>query len=136
MKTMNIRLGFGALAVAAALSMAALNSGCIVAAAGGVAAGAGTVAWVEGKLVVTLANPYDNVVRATDQAITQLQFLKVGDARDSLSATLKAHTASDKRVTIDIERQGDQTTKVEIRVDTFGDKALSMTILDRIKANL
>jgi hypothetical protein len=121
--------------LATVLSVAALNSGCVVAAAGA-AAGAGTVAWVEGKLVVTLDHSYDHVLRASDQAITQLQFMKVSDARDALSAELVSRTAEDKKVRISLKKEGDHLTEVQIRVDTFGDKALSLAVLDRIKANL
>jgi hypothetical protein len=121
--------------LATALSLAALNSGCVVAAAGA-AAGAGTVAWVEGKLVVTLDHAYGHVLRASDQAITQLQFMKVSDARDALSAELVSRTAEDKKVRISLKKEGDHLTEVQIRVDTFGDKALSLAVLDRIKANL
>ncbi len=135
MNTRNIRLWLQASAVAAALSVVALNSGCVVAAAGA-AAGAGTVAWVEGKLVVTVDSGYDNTVRATDTTIAQLQFLKLSDDRDALTATLTARTAEDKKVIIDLKREGDHLTKMEIRVGDFGDKPLEQAIFDHIRANL
>ena len=37
---------------------------------------------------------------------------------------------------VKLERVGDNLTKVSIRVDTFGDRPLSMTVLDKIKAKL
>jgi hypothetical protein len=135
MNTSKIRLLIQASAIAAVLSVAALNSGCVVAAAGA-AAGAGTVAWIEGKLVVTVDNGYDHTLRATDRAITQLQFLKLSDSRDALTATLTARTAEDKKVIIDVKREADHLTKIEIRVGDFGDKAIEQAIYDRILANL
>jgi Protein of unknown function (DUF3568) len=135
MNTRNIRLWLQASAIAAVLSVVALNSGCVVAAAGA-AAGAGTVAWVEGKLVVTVDSGYDNAVRATDTTIAQLQFLKLSDDRDALTATLTARTAEDKKVIIDLKREGDHLTKLEIRVGDFGDKPLEQAIFDRIRTNL
>jgi len=135
MNNRKIKLWLQASAVAAVLSVVALNSGCVVAAAGA-AAGAGTVAWVEGKLVVTLDSPYNNVVRAADAAIAQLQFFKLGEERDDLTATLTARTAEDKKVTIELKRQADHMTKVEVRVGDFGDKAVEQAIFDKIRANL
>ena len=135
MNTRKTRVWLQVSALAAVLALAGLEAGCVVAAAGA-AAGAGTVAFVEGKLVVTVDSPYNNTVRATDQAIAQLQFLKLTDRRDDLTATLTARTAQDKKVTVDVERQADHLTKLEIRVDTFGDKALSQTIYERIRSNL
>jgi hypothetical protein len=121
----------------AALSLAGmviLQSGCLVIAAG--AAGAGTVAYIRGELDATLGNKYDAVVQATNGAITQLQFVKVGDKKDALSAELTARTAEDKKVQITIKTVADNLTKVEIRVGFWGDETMSRTILDKIKSNL
>jgi Protein of unknown function (DUF3568) len=135
MNSSKIRLWLQASAVAAVLSVVALNSGCVVAVAGA-AAGAGTVAWVEGKLVVTLGNSYDQVTRATDTAIAQLQFFKLSDERDALTTTVTVRTAEDKKVTVEVKRVADQLTKVEIRVGAFGDKPVEQAVYDRIRANL
>ncbi len=135
MNTRNIRLGLQVFALTGAVAVAALNSGCVAVVAAG-AAGATTVAWVEGKLVVTLDSPYETVLRGADQAIAQLQFLKLSDSRDALTATLEARTAEDKKVIIDVKREGDHLTKVQIRVGSFGDKAVSQAIYDKIRANL
>jgi len=125
------------LAGAAAAGALALTSGCIVAALGAAgAAGAGTVAYVEGKLTATLANPYERVVRASNLAIHQMQFLELGETKDALSDEIKARTAEDKKITILITRVSDALTRVEIRVGLLGDRPVSQTILDRINANL
>jgi Protein of unknown function (DUF3568) len=135
MNSSKIKVWLQASALAAALAVAAIESGCVVVAAGA-AAGAGTVAWVEGKLVVTLDSPYENVARSADQAITQLQFLKLSEDKDALTATLTARTAEDKKVIIDVKREADHLTKVQIRVGDFGDKSVEQAIFDRIRANL
>ena len=80
----------------AAAAAIALTSGCFIFAAGA-AAGAGTVAYVEGKLTATLANPYERVVRATSLAMQQLKFLEVSESRDTNSYELKARTTADKK---------------------------------------
>ncbi|HVW22240.1 MAG TPA: DUF3568 family protein [Opitutaceae bacterium] len=114
-----------------------MTSGCFLVVAGAAAgAGAGAVAYVDGKLTVNLGNPYEAVVNASDRAIAQLQFLKVGESRDALKAILEARTSDDKKVAITVTRVSDTLTKVEIRVGTFGDKTISRAIYDRIKGNL
>ena len=37
---------------------------------------------------------------------------------------------------IKVSKTGDQSAKVQIRVGFFGDEALSLTVLDKIKTNL
>jgi acetaldehyde dehydrogenase (acetylating) len=125
------------LACAAAASAMTLVSGCFLVAVGAAgAAGAGTVAYVDGKLTATLAKPYEAVVAASGRAIAELQFLKVGETKDALKDTVEVRTADDKKVTIEATRVGDNLTRVEIRVGMFGDQPVSRTILDRINAGL
>jgi len=126
-----------ALAVGAAAAALTLTSGCFLFAVGAAgAAGAGTVAYVEGRLTATLGKPYEAVSAAAGRAVQQLQFFQIGDTKDALSDMLVARTAEDKKIKIVVTRISDQLTRVEIRVGTFGDQAISQTILDRINANL
>jgi hypothetical protein len=112
-----------------------LNSGCVVAVAGA-AAGAGTVAFVEGKFVARLADPYEQVVHAVERAIPQLQLALVEEKRDALAARFTARTAVDKKVEITVTRESDNLAKLEIRVGAFGDKQASVLIFEQIKTNL
>jgi hypothetical protein len=114
------------------LSLAGLT-GCVVAAAG---AGAGAVAYAYGELDSNLPHEYNDVVKATRAAITDLEFAKVSDNKDALKAVIIARTALDKKVEITISNSGKQLTNIKIRIGTFGDQKLSMSILDKIKANL
>ncbi|HKB89816.1 MAG TPA: DUF3568 family protein [Opitutaceae bacterium] len=109
-------------------------TGCLAVAAGGAAAG--TVAYIRGDLEANLGNDYERVFHATEEAISQLQFAKISAVKDALEGTVLARTASDKKVNIKVTKVSDQLTRVRIRIDIFGNEALSMTILDKIKANL
>jgi hypothetical protein len=127
----------GLLAASAAAATLTLTSGCFVIALGAAGAvGAGTVAWVEGKLTVGLSGGYDAVVNATDHAIGQLGFAKITSSRDALSAHFYARTSQDTKVHIDVTKVADNLSKVEVRVGTFGDKDASLAIVAKIKANL
>jgi hypothetical protein len=121
------------LMLAAALLAASLT-GCVAVVAG--AAGAGTVAWVRGELEATLDVSYEKAATAANLAIKQLQFAKISEKKDALTAILIARTAEDRKVEIKVIKVGDQSAKVQIRVGVFGDEALSLTILDKIKTNL
>lgn len=109
------------------------QSGCVVAAVG---AGAGAVAYIRGELEATLDSSLNVAVKATNRAIGQLEFAKVSEKKDALSANLIARTAQDKKVEIDLIKVGDKVTKVKIRVGVFGDEAVSMAILEKIKQGL
>ena len=118
------------LALAGAL---ALNSGCVAVAVG---AGAGAVAYIRGELEATLEGSLGASVRATDRAISQLEFAKVSEKKDALSANFVARTAQDKRIEIVLTKVGASVTKVKIRVGVFGDEAVSLAILDKIKSGI
>jgi hypothetical protein len=111
-----------------------LLSGCVVVLAG--AASAGTVAWVEGRLDAPLDANFDQLENAVNKAVTQLQFVKVSEKKDALTAKLTVRTAEDKKVEIKVLRVGDKTSRVQIRIGVFGDKDLSLAVLDKIKSNL
>jgi hypothetical protein len=121
-------------AAAAALAILAGTSGCMAVAAG---AGAGAaVAYVRGDLDATLNGNLDRSVRAVNRAIDQLKFAKVSEHTDALQAIIVARNASDKRIELRLDKLADDATKLKIRVGTFGDDALQVAILEKIKNNL
>jgi hypothetical protein len=64
-----------------------------------------------------------------------LQFVKVSEAKDALSAKIIARTAQDKKIETILEKRGDNLTRVRIRVGLFGDEAISRALLDAIKGS-
>jgi hypothetical protein len=121
------------LASFAALLLASLT-GCVAVVAG--AAGAGTMAWVNGRLDATLESDFENVERATNKAIVDLQFAKISEKKDALEAIFVVRTAADKKIDIKVFKIVDKAAKVQIRVGIFGDQPLQLSVLDKIKANL
>jgi hypothetical protein len=111
-----------------------LQTGCLVVAAG--AAAAGTVVYVRGDLKATLPNSYDAVVTVANQAIDSLRFRKTEEEGDALRTEIEARTGTDTGVDIDIIRVSDSLTEVHIRVGIFGDEAMSLTILEKMKESL
>ena len=108
-------------------------SGCLAVAAG---AGASAVAYVRGDLETNLHTDYSRVVDSARNSIDQLEFAKVSENKDALKAVIVARTAMDKKVEITVTNSGKRLTNIKIRVGLFGDEALSMSILDKIKSGL
>lgn len=129
---MKTRWMFGLALTVAALSAAL--TGCVAVVAG--AAGAGAVAWVQGRLDANLNADFERSAKAADLAIRDLQWSKISEKKDALEDTLIARTAGDRKVEIKVLKVTEETSKAEIRVGVFGDEALSLTILDKIKAHL
>ena len=101
----------------------------------GVTAGTG-VAWNRGQLEAGLDHKIEAVHAAAQKALAQLEFATISDKQGSHEAQLVARTALDKKVEITLQRVTDRSTKVIIRVGAFGDETLSMSIWDKIKADL
>ena len=122
------------LVVSAMLPALLVTSGCFALAVG---AGAGaTVAYVRGDLDATLNAGFDRSVRAVNKTIEQLQLAKVSETKDALQATLIARNGADKKIEFYVVRLADDATKLKIRVGTFGDDALPVSILEKVKSNL
>lgn len=119
---------------AALLGVTVATSGCVAVAAAG-AAGAG-VAWIRGALETNVDRDLDRVYRATQEAVRGLEFAVVTERKSSVDATVVARTALDKKVEVILKQAGSKTTHVSIRVGVFGDEAMSLAILERIKAKL
>jgi hypothetical protein len=135
MKTNSMKQFALPLYAAAMLALATGFSGCLAVAAG---AGAGAaVAYVRGKLEANLGADYEVAIAATNRAIQQLGYAKVSESKDSLVDNFVVRNADDKRIDIRLENAARGLTKVTIRVGHFfGDQALSVSILEKIKANL
>ena len=112
------------------------SSGCVAVVAGAGVGAAVAVAYVRGDLDATLNASLDRSLQAAKKAVTQLQFAKVSENKDALQAIVVSRNAADKRIDIRLEKVTDAATKLKIRVGTFGDEALSLAILEKIKANL
>ncbi len=121
------------LIIALALPVLVATSGCVLVAAG--AAGAG-VAWVRGALKTTVSYDMAKTYKASARAVQQLGFAKISEEKSALDAVLISRTAADKKVEIRLRSIGDKLTELETRVGLFGDEALSLAILEKIKANL
>lgn len=111
-----------------------INSGCAAVVVG---AGVGTgVAWYKGKLEETVSASVPRVHQAVKAGLRDLNITITEDRHDTLTAEVRGELADGKRVSIDAKSVGTSTTKLSIRVGTFGDKDFSLRIRDAIKKHL
>lgn len=110
-------------------------AGCLAVAAGA-AAGVGTYAYVKGEMTTREDASLERVWAATQSAIEDLQIRVKEDAKDALQARVVAEKADGTYVTIKLEAEDENVTKISVRVGTFGDESESRLILDKIKERL
>ena len=100
-------------------------------------AGVGTgVAWYKGKLEETVSASVPQVYRAVKAGLRDLNITVTEDQHDNLTAEVSGVLADGKKVSIDAKSVTTSTTKLSIRVGTFGDKDFSLRIRDAIKKHL
>jgi len=106
-----------------------------------VAGGAAAVYYVKGDLEYDLEHDVNRVYRASLSAMEDRDYPvtkdEVSESSGRIEAAIPAEGGEKKHdLTIKLERKGEYLTHISIRVGTFGDEALSRSILDDIKSRL
>jgi hypothetical protein len=123
-----------AILVTAVLILATAHlSGCVLVAVG---AGAAGVAYVNGEFEAVLDAGPPRVVDAAAAALEEMEVEIQPPERSALDGRVVGRTALGKKVEITVKRQTETTSKLWIRIDTFGDEDLSRQIYERIRAKL
>ena len=105
--------------------------GCIALLAGA-AGGAGTAAWLSGKLSQDVNAPYERTIDAAKAALKSLKFEVAKETHEQAVTQLKSYYTDGKDIWIDIRRISNSTSKVEVRVGMMSDKDAADMILKRI----
>lgn len=121
--------------VAALVGMSLIISGC-VALAVGAAAGAGGYVWTKGRLSFTTPHHISECHDAAIYALSDLKINVVGDTTDNLAGRIKGQTATGDPVTIDLEPQAQNVTKIDVRVGFWGEKEKARRVADAINRHL
>ena len=107
-------------------------SGCVAVLAAG-AGGAGTAAWLSGKLSEEVSASYDDTISATESALKSLQMPITKETKKRNVAQIMSKSADGAEVWIDIRPLTTSTTKVDVRVGAMGNKETSSKIMESIK---
>lgn len=111
-----------------------LLSGCGVLILGGAAAG--TVGYVSGDLKATLNGGFQDVVKATDRAISDNSITQVAREESQYEVVYELRTLQDDKIQLTVSRATRDLTNVTIRVGVFGDEPLSHHVLNEIETRL
>ena len=105
--------------------------GCVALVAGA-AGGAGTAAWLSGKLSQEVNAPYGRTIDAAKSALQSLKLEVTKITQEEKVAQLKSKYSDGREVWIDIRKVTDALSRVEVRVGVVSDKAAAAQILKRI----
>ncbi len=119
------------------LGITLMLSGCVAAAVTGAVAGAGvgTAAYLNGESSQVHRASLDRTWNATLAALKQMNMRVETDTKDASGGTITAKRADGTDIKITAEPV-ERSTRVKIRVGTFGDQKVSEAIQQRIDSNL
>ncbi|KEI35032.1 DUF3568 family protein [Allofrancisella frigidaquae] len=103
----------------------------------GAAAGAGTIAYVDGKYSMNLEGSITKIYNAALEAIQNNNDLVItAKTITATQAMIKGSTKTDSTdFYVQIDKITDNASKVTIKFGTFGDQAMSSTLMDQIQKN-
>jgi len=112
------------------------TSGCLAVAVG--AGAAGTVAYMAGDMDTEEPYSIEETYVASRQAADKLglNVIEGESGKDALSARVVARDVADKRISIRLKAINSDSTKLSIRVGTFGDDTKTHLIYNTIRENL
>lgn len=112
------------------------TSGCLAIAVG--AGAAGTVAYMTGDMDTEEPYSIEETYVASRQAADKLDLnvIEGESGKDALSARVVARDVADKRISIRLKAINSSSTKLSIRVGTFGDDTKTHLIYNTIRENL
>lgn len=124
----NWRIKAACLWLTAALLLTA-GSGCAAVAVCGAAVGG--LVYLNGEQERTYPYPMEIVWAATQAALDELELSPGYQAKDRLRGEIKRYTATGDRVRI-VMSGYETSTDLKLRINTFGNKAMSRSILRRV----
>ena len=108
--------------------------GCMLVVAG--AAGAAGAIYIDGEFSGRLEASPKQVADASKRVLEDLDIKVQRCEASSIDGSVEGTSALEREIKIKIEREDETTSKIGIRVGTWGDEALSRQIYDKIKARL
>jgi hypothetical protein len=92
--------------------------------------------YVAGEFRMLVNGTAPATASATSAAFKQLGLFQIKSTQETYSATLRARTPKDEKVTVNIAEVNSRQTMVRIRVDMIGDKNFSRKLYEQIDRNL
>ena len=100
------------------------------------AVGTGAYFYIKGDLKRNYEAPMDKTWDATIKSVEELKLTAESTEHDAFNGVIKGKMADGKSFTINVKRLGENSTEVGVRIGTFGDRARSEAIHDKIHSKL
>ena len=98
--------------------------------------GSGTYSWQQRELRGNFEGSLLDVAAAAERAFVDLRLVAVDQMVDGLKGKVRASTADGTSVRIKLKAMDFETTKFNIKIGTFGDKAMSQQVARYIAREL
>lgn len=105
--------------------------GCVALLAG-VAAGAGTSAWLSGKLTQEVDASFEKTIKAAKSALKSLKLDVTKETKKDKVAQIMSKYTDGKTIWIDVHKVSQSTSRVEVRVGAISNEEAARKILERI----
>ena len=100
------------------------------------AVGVGTYAYIKGDLKRTYDVNIENAWAASVKSVDQLKLTTESKTHDAFNGIIKGKMADGTSFQINLKRLAENSTEIGVRLGTFGDRAKSEAIHDKILSNL
>lgn len=100
------------------------------------AGGAGTAAWLSGKLSQEVNAPFERATAAAKSGLKSLGLKITKETVKENTAQVMSNYTDGKTIWVDIHRISQSASKVEVRVGATGDQDAASKILDKIRRYL
>ena len=118
------------------IGLSACSRKWVVLGAAAAAVGAGTYYYIKGDLRRNYEAPMDKTWDATIKSVEELKLKVESQKHDALTGVIKGKMADEKDFEINLKRVDENSTEVGIRIGTFGDRAKSEAIHNKIHSKL
>ena len=113
------------------------NAGCALLLIGtGAAAGAGTMAYLQGEMKATREVTMEKATQAVEAALKDLQFPITDRSKEGGRDKIVSRASGDKKIEITLKAITGAITEIRIRVGVFGDESISRVVLQKIDKHL
>lgn len=110
-------------------------TGCFLLLAGA-AGGAGTAAWLSGKLIEEVNVSRESAVSASEKALDALSYPVTKKTVDETVTQIKAEHTDGRVIWVDVHTVLPKTSRIEVRVGAVSDKEAAREILTKIEKYL
>jgi len=76
------------------------------------------------------------VAKAAEAVLKDLELIRVHSTSTEVDGEAFGYTASDKKVGVSIKQEGENLSKVSVRVGAFGDEDLGIAVITRLEEQL